>query len=83
LLLWPDIDFDLFLDGDLVGERLDLERLVLSPSRLTIIFLTFLRIELGLVLFFRDLAVLSAVDRVDLVLRLVSDPWHIFWLKNL
>jgi hypothetical protein len=75
--------FDLFLDGDLVGERLDLERLVLSPSRLTIIFLTFLRIELGLVLFFRDLAVLSAVDRVDLVLRLVSDPWHIFWLNNL
>lgn len=65
--------FDRFLDGDLVSERLDLERLVLSPPRFTIIFFTFFRIELGLALFFRDLAVLSAVDRVDFVLRLVSE----------
>jgi len=61
--------FNCFLKGDFDGERLDLERLVLSP-RLLMIFLTLFRIELGLAFFFfRDLAVLNWVLRVDLVLR--------------
>lgn len=64
-----DLDLGLvtrFLEGDLVGERLDLDRLVLSP-RFPMIRFTFLRIELGRFFFLKDLAVLIYVSRVDFV----------------
>ena len=69
MLFFTDLDFDLFgvldlflrgrlfLEADLVGDRLDLDRLVLS-ARLFIIRLTFFKIEFGRFFFFNDLVVL-------------------------